>query len=113
MALLKRRIELSLHPSQALTTRPSLHGLNLQVLDLLICLSVASAMTLYANWTITSTRPWAPFTLPFLAITVSRVAWLAYFNKKGEDFSKTLLSDMFCLLAALLFLFSLALALYG
>lgn len=113
MALLKRRIELSLLAQGVGPSRPSLKGLNLQVLDLLLCISGSSAMTLYAHWTLSSTKPLAIFTLPLLTIVISRIVLLAYLHKKGEDFSKTLLTDPQSLLFSLLFLLGIAAAVYS
>lgn len=111
MALMKRRIELSLLAPGEKVRRPSLLGLNLPVLDLLVGIFSSTAITLYSGWTISVGKPLAVFSLPFLVILVSRVIWLAYLNKKGEDFAKTLLTDPFCLAFALLFVFTVGVSL--
>ena len=113
MALIKRRIELSLATPGAGVKRPSLEGLNLQVLDLLVGVFSSVGITLYAQWTLSHPKALAVFTLPVLVIVVSRVVWLAYLNKTGEDFSKTLLSDPPCLLLAGLFVGAVALAVHA
>ena len=111
MALVKRRIELSLVPAGSVAARPSLKDLTLPSLDLLVGLFGAVAVALYAQWAI-ATKPLAIFTLPCLSIVLSRIVWLAYLNKKGEDFSKTLLGDFFALGASAVFLAVLVAALH-
>ena len=113
MALIKRRIELSLVLPGESAQRPSLEGLNLPVLDLLVGIFSSVAISLYAQWTLAHSKSMVIFTLPLLVLAVSRVIWLAYLNKKGEDFAKTLLSDLPCLLLAGLFIATIALALHA
>lgn len=113
MALIKRRIELSGSTEPVKSSRPSLKGLSLPVLDLLVGIFTATAIMLYAQWTMMAARPIAIFTLPFLSILFSRIVWLAYLNKKGEDFSKTLLLDGFALFSTALFFASLGFAIYA
>jgi decaprenyl-phosphate phosphoribosyltransferase len=113
MALIKRRIELSGSTSSSAPTRPSLKGLSLPVVDLLVGIFSSCAIILYAQWTLVVARPIALFTLPFLSILFSRIVWLAYLNKNGEDFSKTLLFDIFALACTAIFIASLAFSIYG
>lgn len=121
MALIKRRIELSILLAQnaqnpqntSKITRPSLKGLNLPTLDLLIGIFASTAVVLYSQWTLSIGKPLAIFTLPPLSIVLARVIWLAYLNKKGEDFARTLLSDTYALISTLLFLGILALSIYA
>lgn len=110
MALVKRRIELSLVAPGAVAARPSLKDLTLPSLDLLVGVFGACAVSLYAQWAL-SASPLGIFTLPCLSIVLSRIVWLAYLNKKGEDFSTTLLTDPFALASCAALLFSLGLAL--
>ena len=113
MALVKRRIELSAMQPGAPITRPSLKGVTLPVVDLLVGVFAATAIGLFAQWTIVSGKPVAIFTLPFLSIFLARIVWLAYLSKKGEDFSKTMVTDAFSLIASAFFLLSLAAAIYS
>jgi len=121
MALIKRRIELSLLLAQNAQTpqspkkisRPSLKGLNLPTLDLLIGIFASTAVVVYAQWTVSIGKPLAIFTLPPLSIVLARVIWLAYLNKKGEDFARTLLSDAYALISTMLFLAILAASIYA
>lgn len=113
MALIKRRIELSAATGPSGAARPALRGLSLPVLDLLVGIFAAIAIMLYAQWTLAVARPIAIFTLPFLSVVFSRIVWLAYLNKKGEDFSMALLSDLFAVLATALFLASVGFAVYS
>lgn len=112
MALIKRRIELSMSAPGQAPSRPSLKDLSLPTLDLLVGVFAATAVALYAHWAIDPSRPLAIFTLPPASILLTRVVWLAYLNKKGEDFSKSLLSDNFALASSLTTLGVLAGALY-
>jgi 4-hydroxybenzoate polyprenyltransferase len=113
MALIKRRIELSLIPSGEVASRASLKNLTLPSLDLLVGIFGACAISLYSQWALSSGKPLAVFTLPCLSIALSRVIWLAYLNKKGEDFSTTLLSDPFALASFAATFATLALAIYS
>lgn len=113
MALIKRRIELSLAPPGGASSRPSLKDLSLPTLDLLVGVFAATAVALYAHWAIDPSRPLAIFTLPPASILLTRVVWLAYLNKKGEDFSKTLLLDNFALASLLTTFGALAYSVYA
>ena len=113
MALIKRRIELSSTPQGENSTRPSLKNLNLATIDLLVSIFGGAGVMLFAQWTTISTKPLTVFTVPFLSVVLARIVWLAYMNKKGEDFSKTLISDLFTLISCIVFILALGLALYA
>lgn len=106
MAMVKRRVEL-VALGKATSARPSLQSMNRSLLDVLVGIFMAAGLTLYAAWAALHPNIAMVFSLPVLSVGFARFMWLAYALGDGEDFSRTLLTDLWIMIAGALWLGSL------
>ena len=119
LALGKRRHELLALEGAAVDHRPTLSEYSPALLDQMIAVVTASAVTAYALYTMSpetvgkfNTR-WLPVTLPFVLYGVFRYLYLLYRRQLGGDPSELFLSDRPLLLNTLLWMAAILLLIYG